>query len=106
MKALTKLLSVAGTIPFNGKDEHMNSFKIRCYVKLQAWLSRLGVRLPAKIMYIGGSDTLPPPLTKEEEALLLARLPEGDQKAVAKLIEHNLRQPPMLRGTSKWHIYP
>lgn len=69
----------------------MNSLKLRWYVKLQIWLARLAIRLPAKVMYIGESDTLPPPLTKEEESLLLARLPEGDQTVVAKLIEHNLR---------------
>ena len=29
---------------------------------------------PDKVMYIGGSDTLPPPLPRDEEAALLARL--------------------------------
>ena len=28
---------------------------------------------PDKVMYIGGSDTLPPPLTREREAELLAQ---------------------------------
>ena len=37
---------------------------------LTDWLQRL-LRQPAKLMYIGGSDTLPPPLTKEREAELL-----------------------------------
>ena len=42
-------------------------------------------------MYIGGSDTLPAPLPREEEAILIARLEEGDERAKARLIEHNLR---------------
>ena len=50
-------------------------------------LEQLGL-VPA-IHYIGGSDTLPPPLTKEREAELLARL--EDEDARKELIEHNLR---------------
>ena len=41
--------------------------------------------------YIGGSETLPPPLSKEEESRLLLKL-ASDGAAVRKtLIEHNLR---------------
>lgn len=64
---------------------------IRWYVKLQLWLAKLKIRLPGKIMYIGGSETLPPPLSREEEGVLIARLSEGDEKAAAQLIERNLR---------------
>ena len=55
--------------------------------------TKLGVRLHGSIMYIGGSDTLPAPLSREEENGLLARLEEeGGREAVrAPLIEHNLR---------------
>ncbi len=42
-------------------------------------------------MYIGGSETLPPPLSREEESLLIAQLSEGDQKVASQLIERNLR---------------
>ena len=43
------------------------------------------------VYYVGSSDILPPPLSKEEEdeALELARF--GDEIAKNKLIEHNLR---------------
>ena len=59
---------------------------------LRLWLARLGVLLPGKIMYIGGSDTLPAPLSREEEAELLSRLGEDESGQVrAALIEHNLR---------------
>lgn len=43
------------------------------------------------LLYIGGSDALPPALTPEEEAALLGRLtPEADD-VKKELIEHNLR---------------
>lgn len=44
-----------------------------------------------KIMYIGGSDTLPPPLPREEETEVIARLEQGDPQARQTLIERNLR---------------
>ncbi len=46
---------------------------------------------PCKVMYIGGSDTLPPPLQREEEAELIARLEQDDPAARQTLIERNLR---------------
>ena len=58
---------------------------------LQRLLVRLGLVRPEKIMYIGGSDTLPPPLSREEEAVLLSRLDQGEEQARSTLIERNLR---------------
>jgi len=52
-------------------------------------LIRLGLLQPNAIHYIGGSDTLPPPLSREREAELLSRI--GDDEARKELIEHNLR---------------
>lgn len=54
-------------------------------------LARLGLCLPGKIMYIGGSDTLPAPLDREEETDVLLRLERGEEGAREILIEHNLR---------------
>lgn len=51
---------------------------------------KLGFK-PDEIYYIGGSEALPPPLSKDEERELLIRLPKGDQSARAMLIERNLR---------------
>lgn len=59
--------------------------------KIQAFLTKLGLCLPGKVMYIGGSDTLPAPLSREAEADLISRLQQGDVKARNMLIEHNLR---------------
>ena len=44
-----------------------------------------------EVFYIGGSDTLPAPLTKEEEAEAMAALAAGDFSVRKLLIEHNLR---------------
>lgn len=64
---------------------------IKIKENLAAFLTRLGLLQPGKIMYIGGSDTLPAPLDRAEEAELIARLEQGDAQARNKLIEHNLR---------------
>ncbi len=64
---------------------------MKWHLRLGALLARLGLALPGKVMYIGGSDTLPPPLSKEEEAELIARLEEDDGPARGQLIERNLR---------------
>lgn len=58
------------------------------FYKILQWL---GLISPGKIMYIGGSDTLPPPLRREEEAELLRRLDEGEEQVRQILIERNLR---------------
>ena len=42
-------------------------------------------------MYIGGNDTLPPPLSRDEESRVIALLDAGDQIARQTLIERNLR---------------
>jgi len=44
-----------------------------------------------EIDYINGAETLPPPLSKEEEAKTLAMLDNDFEKAREKLIVHNLR---------------
>ena len=44
-----------------------------------------------KIMYIGGTDILPPPLTAMEEQRFLTLATEGDESAKQMLIERNLR---------------
>ena len=48
-------------------------------------------RRPDKIMYIGGSDTLPQPLPRDQEAELLSRLDQGELPVRQTLIERNLR---------------
>lgn len=50
------------------------------------WIMKAGT-----IYYIGGSDTLPPPLKPDDESRALASMAEGCPKARDNLIEHNLR---------------
>jgi RNA polymerase sporulation-specific sigma factor len=61
------------------------------------WI-RLGVHLRTvarvgddRVLYVGGAETLPPPLTTEEEQALLGSLEAGDSAVKATLIERNLR---------------
>ncbi len=64
---------------------------VRGRILMWRLLARLGLCLPGKIMYIGGSDTLPAPLNREEEADILLRLERGEEGAREILIERNLR---------------
>ncbi len=55
-------------------------------------LLRLWLRLTAEdVHYINGSDTLPEPLTAEQEQQAFVALEQGDPRARQYLIEHNLR---------------
>ena len=53
-------------------------------------LNILGIE-PSPVFYIGGSDTLPPPLEREDEERAISALERGDEAARQELIEHNLR---------------
>ena len=61
---------------------------IRLWQRVVGWLRR-----PQRVYYIGGSESLPPPLSREEEAELLQKLdlPQSRQAARQTLIERNLR---------------
>lgn len=48
-------------------------------------------RLFNRCFYVGASDILPPPLSKEEELALLIKSKAGDERATNTLVEHNLR---------------
>ena len=60
-------------------------------VQLSSMLSQFGITIPPGSTYIRGSDILPPPMSKKEEAEYLSLLNEGSKEAGKKLIEHNLR---------------
>ena len=63
----------------------------RLWDRLCARLARCGLLPRSGIFYIGGSDSLPPPLSRDVEAQMIARLDEGDFEVRQILIEHNLR---------------
>lgn len=59
-------------------------------LKCAEMLLRIKHLIDDEVYYIGGSETLPAPLTPQEEAELLARL-GTDEGVKTTLIEHNLR---------------
>lgn len=60
--------------------------------KVKSLISELEIRLMAQeIHYINGPETLPPPLSKDEEKELMDRIVAGDESARENLIVHNLR---------------
>ena len=62
--------------------------------KLLAFLVRILRKLFPRlrgVYYIGGSETLPPPMTPEEEADAMERLLRGDTEVRSALVERNLR---------------
>lgn len=67
----------------------LNSIWTYLRLRAAALLGWLG--LGRRIDYVGGAEALPPPLTQEEEGLLLTRLRGGDIDVKSMLIERNLR---------------
>src|SRR5699024_6250228 len=62
--------------------------------RIRFWWNKFLIKLGIKrdeIYYIGGKTALPAPLDKDEERMLLERLPKGDIVARSILIEHKLR---------------
>ncbi len=68
----------------------MKNLRLRLIYYWYKFLIKIGLKSD-EIYYIGGSEALPPPLSKDEEAHLLEKLPKGDQTARSLLIERNLR---------------
>ena len=65
---------------------------IRAACRLRLWLSgKLMHRGAASIFYINGPETLPAPLSPQEEADIIQRIQQGDETAREPLITHNLR---------------
>ncbi|NLK86463.1 MAG: RNA polymerase sporulation sigma factor SigE, partial [Clostridiaceae bacterium] len=60
-------------------------------VKYLGLLSKIWRKQKFPVHYIGGSEALPPPLTLDEEAYLLAKLEDKDCGVKSVLIERNLR---------------
>lgn len=71
----------------------MRFYNLIC-VNMNKALLRLQLRLglkPKALLYICGSDALPPPLKSDEEAKMLEEYSKGSTEARSVLIEHNLR---------------
>jgi RNA polymerase sporulation-specific sigma factor len=67
------------------------------YLKIRLFLKLLLIRVLRKahllpeLFYVGSSETLPPPLSQDEEGFLLEKLKKGDMNVKTVLIERNLR---------------
>ncbi len=59
---------------------------LKIFYKIKEWLKGLN-----ELFYIGSTDKLPPPLSREEEEYYINMASDGDLYARDKLIEHNLR---------------
>ena len=57
---------------------------------IRLMIQQLRRLLSGEVYYVNGSDTLPPPLTRQEEAEVFVRL-SSDPEARKTLIVHNLR---------------
>ena len=55
------------------------------------WFEKISKRKKNYVNYIRGNESLPEPLSKEEEFRVLTNFQEGDELARQTLIEHNLR---------------
>lgn len=64
---------------------------MKSIIKFLSMILNFLFRKTNKVLYIGGNDALPPPLSKEEEADLVYRLICGDEGVRSVLIERNLR---------------
>ena len=58
------------------------------WAKIMAFL---GIKTEGDVNYISAGNSLPAPLTPEEEAAMVRRFLDGDEQARLTLIEHNLR---------------
>ncbi len=67
----------------------ITELKLRTKLMLARLLRLLGIG--GRIDYVGGAEALPPPLSQEEEGMLLTRLQGGDVDVKSTLIERNLR---------------
>ena len=54
-------------------------------------MQKTGLAKNESIFYVGGAESLPPPLSAEEEAELLSHFNDNEADVKTKLIEHNLR---------------
>lgn len=58
---------------------------------IKSWLEKHFAPAPSELFYIGGSDILPPPLSRDDEERAILAMESGDEKAKQTLTEHNLR---------------
>ena len=58
---------------------------------IKKMLEKISSLFKGEVYYVNGADTLPPPLSRQEEEIVFAGLTANDPDARKKLIVHNLR---------------
>ncbi len=58
--------------------------------KVWLWICKV-LKINSKVLFLGSTDVLPPPLEKNEELSLITKSKNGDIEARNRLVEHNLR---------------
>ena len=58
---------------------------------IKKMLEKISLLFKGEVYYVNGADTLPPPLSRQEEEIVFAGLTDNDPDARKKLIVHNLR---------------
>ena len=71
-------------------NQKIYDFKLNLTLKWYQLLEKLGWD-KSSVYYLGSSETLPPPLEKDEEKELLSKLNHQSEEVEQQLIEHNLR---------------
>lgn len=71
--------------------EIMLLFKMKLKKLYDKFLSFIKISGDQSIYYIGGAETLPPPLSQEEENEILEKLKNDDESVRKTLVERNLR---------------
>ncbi len=70
---------------------NINRMKIKIKLLFFKLLKKINIFKEDTVYYIGGNETLPPPLSSEEELLFVTKLQNGDETVRSTLIERNLR---------------
>jgi len=70
---------------------YLDRIKIKMKLVLIKLLKRINIFTEDTVFYIGGNETLPPPLSSDEELRFVTKLQEGDESVRSTLIERNLR---------------
>ncbi len=69
----------------------LSRVKLELRLMYLKFLKLSGMEFLPEIFYVGSSETLPPPLSQDEECFLLEKLKHGEKTVKTVLIERNLR---------------
>ncbi len=76
----------------------MKVWKFKLRLAFMRLLARVGLYLPSAVYYISGSDTLPPPLEREDEEMAITALEQGDDAAARREIIRRTHQRTLAAG--------